>query len=60
MEVENRRSRQTGRCKEVTQNPITPETVMEEAHDNAAQMRQFDELKLNQFKDSKNSLVRKA
>ncbi len=37
--------------------PIAPETAIEEVHKNVAQMREFDELKLNQFKDSKDGLV---
>jgi hypothetical protein len=41
-------------------NPVAPETAIEDVHKNAAQMTEFVELKLNQFKDSKDSLVGNA
>jgi hypothetical protein len=40
--------------------PIAPETAIEDVHENAAQMREFVELKSNQFEDSKVGLVGKA
>ena len=49
-----------GVLKRCHKNPIAPETAIEEVLQNAAQMREFDELKLNQFEDSKDSLVGKA
>ena len=58
--VGNRRSRRTGRSKEVPKNPVAPESVIEDVHENTAQMREFVELKLNQFEDSKDGLVGNA
>jgi hypothetical protein len=49
-----------GITKRQRKNPIFPETVIKEVHNTTTQMRQFDELKLNQFKDSKDGLVGKA
>ncbi len=40
-----------------SKNPIVPETIIKEVHDNVAQMRQFDELKLNQLEDTKDRVV---
>ncbi len=49
-----------GVAKRRHKNPVAPETAIEEVHKNAAQMREFDEPKLNQFEDSKDSLVGNA
>ena len=47
----------------VHQQEITPkslETAIKEVHENTEQMRVFDELKSNQFEDSKDGLVGNA
>ena len=49
-----------GVAKRRRKNPIAAETAIAEVHKNAAQMREFDELKLNQFEDSKDGLVGNA
>jgi hypothetical protein len=49
-----------GVAKRRRKNPIAPETAIKEVHENAAQMREFVELKLNQFEDSKDGFVGNA
>jgi hypothetical protein len=49
-----------GVAKRRHKNPVAPETAVEDVHENAAQMREFVELKSNQFEDSKDGLVGKA
>ncbi len=46
-----------GVAKRRHKNPVAPETAIKEVRKNAAQMREFDELQLNQFEDSKDGLV---
>ncbi len=46
-----------GIAKRPRKNPVAPETAIKEVCENAAQMREFDEQKLNQCEDSKDSLV---
>ena len=46
-----------GVAKRHNKNPVAPETAIEDVHENAAQMREFVELKSNQFEDSKDSRV---
>ncbi len=41
-------------------NPVAPDTTIEDAHENATQVREFVELKLNQFVKAKDGLVGKA
>jgi hypothetical protein len=49
-----------GVAKRRHKNPIAPETATKEVHKNTEQMRVFNELKLNQFGDSKDGLVGNA
>jgi len=51
---------QQGVAKRRRKNPIAPETAIKEVHKNTEQMRVFDELKSNQFEDSKDGLVGNA
>jgi hypothetical protein len=44
------------RCK----NPVAPDTAIKDAHENAAQMREFVELESNEFVESKDGLEGKA
>jgi hypothetical protein len=50
-----------GVAKKRRKNPIAPETAIKEVHENAEQiMIAFDELKSNQFEDSKDGVVGNA
>ena len=49
-----------GVAKRRRKNPIAPETAIKEVHENTEQMRVFNELKSNQFEDSKDGLVGNA
>jgi hypothetical protein len=49
-----------GVAKRHRKNSIAPETAIKEVHENTEQMRVFDELKSNQFEDSKDGLVGNA
>ncbi len=49
-----------GVAKRRRKKPIAPETAIKEVHESAPQMREFNELKLNQFEDSKGGLVGNA
>ena len=49
-----------GIAKRHHKNPIAPETAIKEVHKNTEQMRVFNELKSNQFEDSKDGLVGNA
>ena len=49
-----------GIAKRRRKNPIAPETAIKEVHKNTKQTRVFDELKSNQFEDSKDGLVGNA
>jgi hypothetical protein len=49
-----------GVAKRRHKNPVAPETAIKDVHEHAAQMRQFVELKLNQFEDSKDGFVGNA
>jgi hypothetical protein len=49
-----------GVAKKHRKNPIAPETAIKEVHENAKQMIAFDELKSNQFEDSKDGVVGNA
>ena len=42
------------RCRK---NPIVTATIIEKLHNNAAQIRHFDELKLNQLEDPKDGVI---
>jgi len=49
-----------GVAKRCRKTPIAPETAIKEVHENTGQMRVFDELKSNQFENSKDGLVGNA
>ncbi len=49
-----------GVAKRRRKNPVASDTAIEDAHENAAQMREFVELKSNQLVESKDGLVGKA
>jgi hypothetical protein len=49
-----------GVAKRCRKNPIAQETATKEVHDDTKQMRVFDELKSNQFEESKDGLVGNA
>ncbi len=49
-----------GIAKRRRKNPVAPDTAIEDTHENAAEMREFVELKSNQFVESKDGLVGKA
>ncbi len=49
-----------GVSKKRRKKPHCPRDAIKEVHENATQMRDFYELKLNQFEDSKDGLVGKA
>ena len=49
-----------GVAKRRRKNPIAQETATKEVHEDTEQMRLFDELKSNQFGDSKDGLVGNA
>jgi len=59
-EVGNRDYVKQGGAKRHRKNPIAQETATKEVHEDTEQMRLFDELKSNQFGDSKDGLVGNA
>ncbi len=52
--------KQQGVAKRHRKNPIAPETAIKEVHEDTEQMRVFDELKSNQFGNSKDGIVGNA
>ena len=49
-----------GVAKRRRKNPVAPDTAIKDAHENAAQMREFVELESNEFVESKDGLEGKA